>query len=97
MSKLFLGDGGTITQEAQDAYEAEEAKARAAYDAAMIGAPARARLMAKPTPERQAFLDRADAAYAAIEAPARIKRDAQWVPGNRPADYAIGLGESESK
>ena len=97
MSKLFLGDGGTIPQAAQDEYEAEETKARAAYDAAMIGAPAKSSLMANPTPERQAYLDRADAAYAAIEAPARVKRDVQWIPGNRPADYAIGLGEAEIK
>jgi len=96
MKKLFLGDGGTVSDEAQAEYEAQERLAQAAFDAAMVGAPSRDRLMAPLQPAYQAFFDRAVSAYDAIEKPARAKRDAQWIPGPRPADYGIGLGESES-
>lgn len=94
-SKLFLGDGGSVPQSAQDEYNAAVQRAQAAYDAIIADAPARTSLLAPVTTERQAFLDRAEAAYAAIEGPAGEKRDSQWVPGNRPADYGIGLGEFE--
>ncbi len=96
MGRLFLGDGGAFPAEAQAAYEAAEKLSQEAYVAAMAGAPERdKRLLGKASPERQAFIDRADAAYAAIEGPAREILDAQYVAGPRPEDYSIGLGESE--
>lgn len=93
--KLFLGDGGTIQAAAQAAYEAAFAAAQAAYDAVMCDAPPKPAILAKPSAERAEFVARATAAFEEIEGPARAKRDAAWVPGPRPADYSIGLGEAE--
>ncbi|MBK8117531.1 MAG: hypothetical protein IPK44_24910 [Candidatus Accumulibacter sp.] len=94
MGRLFLGDGGAFP--AGRAAMGNEKLSQEAYVAAMAGAPERdKRLLGKASPERQAFIDRADAAYAAIEGPAREILDAQYVAGPRPEDYSIGLGESE--
>jgi multidrug resistance efflux pump len=80
-NEFFLGDGGSVPQEAQDEYRAAVEKAEAAYEEAMKGAPARVGLLGPVSAERQAFLDRARAAYDAIEQPAAEKRNAQWVAG----------------
>ena len=66
----------TTKPAAQAAYETAFAEAQSAYDAIMADAPAKVGMMSRPTAERQAFLDRADAAFAAIEAPARAALDA---------------------
>ncbi len=78
MSKITISATGTPTTKpaAQAAYEAAFSAAQAAYDAIMADAPAKVGMVSKTTAERRAFLDRADLAFAAIEAPARAALDA---------------------
>lgn len=82
-TEFFLGDGGRVSQEAQDEYMAEVQKADAAYAKIMENAPKRKGLIAGGDDDalRARFVERAQAAYDAIERPAAEKRSAQWVKG----------------